>query len=188
MFPTSALAGFYAGGEIGPQALAQASGAVATQTGGATLQGFTAVFGLFSVPAATAARRPAAQLPSTLDATPAGLAAYLQTRPAPRPLHPLLSQAAPAAAFAAAEGTGAGGRADAGVAGDAGDGGEAVPTADEIAAMPVAALKLLIARARLSHGDCVEKAELRARAHEAARALGQRQHRRRANTPTPRAL
>jgi hypothetical protein len=120
---------------------------VATLTGGATLQGFTAVFGLFSVPAAAA--RPAAQLPSTLDATPAGLAAYLQTRPK-LPSAPAGNPAGP------------------------GPGGEAVPTVDEVAAMPVKALKQLIARAQLSHGDCVEKPELVARALEAAHALGQR--------------
>jgi len=44
------LVGFWAGGEIGPQALAQAAPNEATRTGNAAFQGFTAVFGIFRAP------------------------------------------------------------------------------------------------------------------------------------------
>jgi hypothetical protein len=50
-FPRTPLAGMYANGEIGPQALAEAPPRLATLTGNAALQGFTAVFALFSAPA-----------------------------------------------------------------------------------------------------------------------------------------
>jgi len=49
-FPMQPLVGFWAGGEIGPQALAEAVPAEATRTGRAALQGFTAVFGVFRAP------------------------------------------------------------------------------------------------------------------------------------------
>lgn len=49
-FPSLPLAGFWAGGEIGPQALVEAALEQATRTGRATLQGFTAVFGIFRAP------------------------------------------------------------------------------------------------------------------------------------------
>lgn len=49
-FPTLPLIGFWAGGEIGPQALAESAPVEATRTGRACLQGFTAVFGLFKAP------------------------------------------------------------------------------------------------------------------------------------------
>ena len=47
------LVGFWAGGEIGPQAMAEAAPVEATRTGRAALQGFTAVFGIFRAPART---------------------------------------------------------------------------------------------------------------------------------------
>lgn len=50
VFPDLPLVGFWAGGEIGPQALAEAAPAEATRTGRASLQGFTAVFGIFRAP------------------------------------------------------------------------------------------------------------------------------------------
>jgi len=50
-FPDLPLVGFWAGGEIGPQAVVEASPAEATRTGCAALQGFTAVFGIFRAPA-----------------------------------------------------------------------------------------------------------------------------------------
>lgn len=50
VFPSLPLVGFWAGGEIGPRALAEATPAEATRTGDADLQGFTAVFGIFRVP------------------------------------------------------------------------------------------------------------------------------------------
>lgn len=49
-FPSVPLVGFWAGGEIGPQALAEAGPHEATRTGNAAFQGFTAVFGIFRVP------------------------------------------------------------------------------------------------------------------------------------------
>jgi len=49
-FPSVTLAGLWAGGEIGPQALAEAAPEQATRTGRAALQGFTAVFGIFRAP------------------------------------------------------------------------------------------------------------------------------------------
>eukprot|EP00933_Yihiella_yeosuensis_P044328 TRINITY_DN3942_c1_g1_i1.p1 TRINITY_DN3942_c1_g1~~TRINITY_DN3942_c1_g1_i1.p1 ORF type:complete len:745 (-),score=157.56 TRINITY_DN3942_c1_g1_i1:147-2183(-) len=49
-FPGKPLVGFWAGGEIGPQALADAAASEATRTGRAALQGFTAVFGVFRTP------------------------------------------------------------------------------------------------------------------------------------------
>ncbi|CAJ1458292.1 unnamed protein product, partial [Effrenium voratum] len=55
-FPGKPLVGFWANGEIGPQALAQAAPEEATRTGRAALQGFTAVFGVFRAP--RPARRP----------------------------------------------------------------------------------------------------------------------------------
>jgi len=54
MFPTLPLIGFWAGGEIGPQAVAEAAPEQATRTGRAALQGFTAVFGIFRAPLPTA--------------------------------------------------------------------------------------------------------------------------------------
>lgn len=51
VFPSLPLVGFWAGGEIGPQAFAEASVAEATRAGRAALQGFTAVFGIFRAPA-----------------------------------------------------------------------------------------------------------------------------------------
>ena len=53
VFPSAKLLGFYAGGEIGPKALAAAPASRATQVGHAAMQGFTAVFGLFMVPQRT---------------------------------------------------------------------------------------------------------------------------------------
>lgn len=50
--PGVPLVGFWAGGEIGPQALAEATPAQATCVGRVALQGFTAVFGIFRAPAA----------------------------------------------------------------------------------------------------------------------------------------
>lgn len=50
VFPSLPLVGLWAGGEIGPQALAEAAAEEATRTGRATLQGFTAVFGIFRAP------------------------------------------------------------------------------------------------------------------------------------------
>lgn len=49
-FPSVPLVGFWAGGEIGPQALAEAAPNEATRTGNAAFQGFTAVFGIFRAP------------------------------------------------------------------------------------------------------------------------------------------
>jgi len=49
-FPSLPLAGFWANGEIGPKALAKAAPEQATRTGNATVQGFTAVFGIFRAP------------------------------------------------------------------------------------------------------------------------------------------
>ena len=48
-FPTTPCLGFYAGGEIGPKAMAGNSEDI-YQRGKATLQGFTAVFALFIAP------------------------------------------------------------------------------------------------------------------------------------------
>ena len=47
------LIGMFAGGEVGPIALADAPPSRSTQVGQAALQGFTAVFGLFTVPRRT---------------------------------------------------------------------------------------------------------------------------------------
>jgi len=52
-FPSVPLVGFWARGEIGPQALAEAAPSEATRTGRAQLQGFTAVFGIFRAPKAS---------------------------------------------------------------------------------------------------------------------------------------
>mmetsp|Transcript_91780 Transcript_91780/g.205024 ORF Transcript_91780/g.205024 Transcript_91780/m.205024 type:complete len:729 (-) Transcript_91780:66-2252(-) len=49
-FPKVPMVGFWAGGEIGPQALAEATPSEATRTGRASIQGFTAVFGVFRAP------------------------------------------------------------------------------------------------------------------------------------------
>ena len=48
-FPTVPMLGFYAGGEIGPRAVAGNASNI-FQSGQAALQGFTAVFALFIVP------------------------------------------------------------------------------------------------------------------------------------------
>jgi len=82
VFPEVPMAGFYAGGEIGPLALAQAEGFVATQTGSATLQGFTCVWGIFTVPKMSA--RDAVHLPSTVDTSPQSLLSYMRFRPRPK--------------------------------------------------------------------------------------------------------
>jgi len=132
--------------------MADPSGQVATQTGHAEMQGFTAVFGLFSVPKALV--KPAGHLPSTLDTTPAGLAMYLTARP--RPTDQLA---------AAAGAPTRGGPAESPTRSPS---AEDVPDADAIESMGVKALKGLIERAGLSHRDCVEKGDLRERAKEAA--------------------
>jgi hypothetical protein len=52
-FPDTPLAGFYCGGEVGPRAVFRESDAGAAArgaTGGAALQAFTCMFGLFIVP------------------------------------------------------------------------------------------------------------------------------------------
>ena len=50
IFDTTPLIGMYAGGEIGPPLLAEAPASKAFQVGGATMHGFTAIFGFFIVP------------------------------------------------------------------------------------------------------------------------------------------
>ena len=130
------------------QAMADPSGQVATQTGHASLQGFTAVFGLFSVPAALA--KPSTHLPSTLDSTPEGLAAYLAARPkAP----PQPSTTAPGH-VPEPQATGGG-----------------VPDDDAIDGMGIKAMRSLVVSAGLSHRDCIEKPDLRKRAKEASEKL-----------------
>jgi len=52
-FPSVPLVGFWAGGEIGPKALAEATPSEVTRVGNAAFQGFTAVFGIFRVPKPT---------------------------------------------------------------------------------------------------------------------------------------
>jgi len=52
-YVAASLIGMYAGGEIGPKAAADAPPSRATQVGDASLQGFTAVYGLFIVPKRT---------------------------------------------------------------------------------------------------------------------------------------
>jgi hypothetical protein len=149
-FPSAPMTGFYAGGEIGPQAMADASGQIATQTGNAALQGFTAVFGLFSVPIKL--KRDGSFLPSTIDTSPGALASYLAGRETP--MDEVKRNAAAAAEKAAAA------RA------------AAVPTAEAIeSGMSVKQLRTFIASAGLSFGDCIEKDDLRGRAKEAASIL-----------------
>jgi len=160
VFPNLPMTGFYAGGEVGPQALAHGTGQVATQTGNATLQGFTCVFGLFSVPERDKLRAGfASTLPSTLDSTSEGLQKFLATRT------PRLNR------LAAATGTAAGTRtATAGTTAAAA--AARVPSDAEIDEdLSVKSLKELIVRAKLSFVDCVEKPDLRARAKTAAAAL-----------------
>ena len=75
IFPHAKMLGFYAGGEIGPKALAGAPASRATQVGRAAMQGFTAVFGLFMVPQRTERAAPLAHA----DAAAVG-AAYVWRR------------------------------------------------------------------------------------------------------------
>jgi len=83
IFPHAKMLGFYAGGEIGPKALAAAPASRATQVGRAAMQGFTAVFGLFMVPQRTERGAPLAHA----DAAAVG-AAYAAARAARTPPPP----------------------------------------------------------------------------------------------------
>ena len=83
IFPHAKMLGFYAGGEIGPKALAGAPASRATQVGRAAMQGFTAVFGLFMVPQRTERAAPLAHV----DAAAVG-AAYVAARAARTPPPP----------------------------------------------------------------------------------------------------
>ena len=83
IFPHAKMLGFYAGGEIGPKALAGAPASRATQVGRAAMQGFTAVFGLFMVPQRTERAAPLAHA----DAAAVG-AAYVAARAARTPPPP----------------------------------------------------------------------------------------------------
>ena len=83
IFPHAKMLGFYAGGEIGPKALAAAPASRATQVGRAAMQGFTAVFGLFMVPQRTERAAPLAHA----DAAAVG-AAYAAARAARTPPPP----------------------------------------------------------------------------------------------------
>ena len=101
IFPHAKMLGFYAGGEIGPKALAGAPASRATQVGRAAMQGFTAVFGLFMVPQRTERAAPLAHV----DAAAVG-AAYVAARAARTPPPPpagTLSRERGAAAPAASE-------------------------------------------------------------------------------------
>ena len=145
-FPEVPMVGFYAGGEIGPEAMASASGQVATQTGHASLQGFTCVFGLFSVP--TQLKRSGSFLPSTIDTSPGALTSYLTERDTPLSAMRRNRQAAAAAKSAA------------------------VPSDEDIdTCLSIKELRKLIVSAKLSHTDCIEKSDLRKRAKEAAAVL-----------------
>lgn len=62
VFPDLPLLGFWAGGEIGPQAVAEATPADCCRVGRADLQGFTAVFGVFRAPLPKQEMRPAAAM------------------------------------------------------------------------------------------------------------------------------
>ena len=66
MFPTVPCLGFYAGGEIGPRALAGRQSVF--QNGKSCLQGFTAVFALFIVPKADTVRLPLDDGEASIDA------------------------------------------------------------------------------------------------------------------------
>ena len=110
-------------------------------------------------------RRPASQLPSTLDTTQAGLAEYLRKRPkVSKQACPVLP--VPNRSYRRADGDDNENHED--------SSSEPVPSEEEVASMSIKALKTLIVRARLSHVDCLEKAELRTRALEAVRALSAR--------------
>jgi len=57
VFPSLPLTGIWSNGEIGPQALVESAPEQATRTGNASMQGFTAVFGIFRAPASSAYTR-----------------------------------------------------------------------------------------------------------------------------------
>jgi hypothetical protein len=111
-----------------------------------------------------------------LDTTQAGLADYLRKRPKlPRHACPVL----PAPPSQRQRQQGSFGQSSSNRRADNDDddneeSGEPVPSADEVESMSIKALKSLIVRARMSHVDCLEKAELRTRALEAVRALSAR--------------
>ena len=77
-FGYASMIGIYAGGEIGPKALADAPPSRATQVGCASLQGFTAVYGLFTVP-----RRETRALDLAFPDAAAVDAAYTRMRTSP---------------------------------------------------------------------------------------------------------
>jgi small ligand-binding sensory domain FIST len=85
-FDQTPLIGCYAGGEIGPPLLADAPPSKLFQVGGATVHGFTAVFGMFIVPQ----RQPRATELAFADAD-AVAAAYEELRSRADPVPPLES-------------------------------------------------------------------------------------------------
>mmetsp|Transcript_24197 Transcript_24197/g.78862 ORF Transcript_24197/g.78862 Transcript_24197/m.78862 type:complete len:588 (+) Transcript_24197:181-1944(+) len=94
-FPNIPLVGFFAGGEVGPKAVADAPPEVVLQRGDAAVQGFTAVVGLFLQPVNES-------LPSVLHYTPEAVqeafAAHveaLRSRPPPPPSQPATAPARP---------------------------------------------------------------------------------------------
>jgi hypothetical protein len=169
------MTGFYAGGEVGPQAMANGTGRIATQTGGAMLQGFTCVFGLFSVPEKTKAA--ASHLPSTMDSTPEGLGAYLASRPRPPRAVGFSSSASSSSSSVASSSAPSSSsskapvEAPAAAAAAAAESAAPIPTDEEIDGLGVHALKELIVRAGLSFSDCVEKTDLQIKAKLAANVL-----------------
>jgi hypothetical protein len=74
-FPHAPLLGFMAGGEIGPRAY---SIAINNQVGSVAVQGFTACFGLFSVPVQKVGLVPLQQLESCHGNVSDVLASMLQ--------------------------------------------------------------------------------------------------------------
>lgn len=75
VFPSLPLIGFWAGGEIGPQAVAEATVVEATRAGHACFQGFTAVFGIFRAPVH---RAPSALITLSDEEVPAAVGALLK--------------------------------------------------------------------------------------------------------------
>ena len=132
------------------------------------------MWGLFSVP--TKQKRDGSYLPSTIDTSSTALAGYLSRRDTPMD-EVKRNAAAEAAAEAKAKAEAdakAKAEADIKAAADmaaAAKGGD-VPSAERIdGELSIKQLRALIKSAGLSHADCLEKADLRARAKEAASIL-----------------
>ena len=128
------LIGMYAGGEIGPPLLADAPPSKAFQVGGATMHGFTAIFGLFIVPP----RQPRASALAFADDAEVA-AAFAELRKHAEPVPPLGSAGSSST----------------------GSGDSVLPSSlAELRALPVKALKLAMSRLGLTPTPGSEKEDL----------------------------